>query len=564
MSDSAIATSPYQRIPGVRTFTRSVAATLGVAVVPTVVVFWVLVFGRSRPQLVLAVLLSVTLTGVAASLGAALWARRPESDGIPFGDMMLWSWVRHRDAERKLSSALRTLGMDDLGTWNGHHDTTAEQRVEALKEIARALDARTSYTIGHCQRVSKHAVDIGKALDLPDHELASLELAGLLHDVGNATLHEELFHKTGELTASERGAMEAHSLLGAQMAIDSGVAEVIEALRHHHERWDGEGYPEGLRFSAIPLFARVVAVAEAYDAMTSARPYRHGYAPVDAVAILRAESRGQFDPDVVEAFASTVRHPLTITQRFPALAAIAAQLREARLALRRVGAVTVSGAVSAIAIAIILGSTVLSPGTRSVQPQADNSPRRSRGDDIVLGAEIDGDLSSLTGADTEVPLSTTQVAMASATGPEATADSRTGGFLGASISGDTEGAAPGPGSGGSTDPDPTGPGSGETPAPEPSPTTPPADDDGTSQPAEEPAPPGKDKNPNSNGNGKAKGKSKGSDPAPEDTDPSSGDTTSDETGTSTEEDTSDASSNGNGKDKDKDKDKGKGKTIALN
>jgi GAF domain-containing protein len=146
-----------------------------------------------------------------------------------------------------------------------------------LETMARTIDARDPYTAGHSQRVAAYAVAIGRKLDLEAGTLRMLERGGLLHDIGKIGVEDAVLRKAGPLNAAERAAMERHPLIGYDLlrALPF-LANELPLIRSHHERWDGRGYPDGLAGEAIPLEARIAAVADAFDAMTSDRPYRAG------------------------------------------------------------------------------------------------------------------------------------------------------------------------------------------------------------------------------------------------------------------------------------------------
>ena len=372
-----------------RSFLLSLVATFSVAVVPTFVAFAVLVYGRPDPQIVAAVLASILLTAGAIVVAAALWARQPESEGLSLGDLMLWSWVRQYRAERVIADATATLGFDREGRFIALSTASQRDQFRAVRAIAKALDEKSSYTIGHSRRVERHARRTGEALGLSKDEVGSLALAALLHDVGNVGLADEVLRKAGELTLEERFGIEAHVLLGARMVEMAGDLAVVEGIRHHHERWDGQGYPDHLSGERIPLFARVIGIAEAFDAMTSTRPYRQSFSKQHAIDVLRSESGSQFDGELVETFVSTLRKPIGLVERFPFLAAIERQLREVWLVFRRIGAVALSATASTIAIALILGSTVLSPGTPTgTAPEIAEQQSPADPIDSVLGERV--------------------------------------------------------------------------------------------------------------------------------------------------------------------------------
>jgi cyclic di-GMP phosphodiesterase len=172
--------------------------------------------------------------------------------------------------------------------------------------LADAVDVRDRGTGLHAQRVQRYALGLAEAVDPSLLDDPSLEYGFLLHDVGKIGISDEVLLKPGALTAEERELIHAHPTLGAQILNDVAMLQGagLEVVRHHHERWDGAGYPDGLFGEKIPLSARVFAVADTLDAMTSDRPYRAALGWADAVEEILAQSGRQFDPHVVQAFAA--------------------------------------------------------------------------------------------------------------------------------------------------------------------------------------------------------------------------------------------------------------------
>jgi putative nucleotidyltransferase with HDIG domain len=193
----------------------------------------------------------------------------------------------------------RTLA-EDLGSANSRLEAANLSFATAL---VATLDARDRYTAGHSAAVAIYARDIASRLGLADHDAQLAHLAGLVHDIGKIGLPAGLLEKPGALTLGERRQMEQHAVIGERILrnVDT-YGEIADVVRNHHERVDGQGYPDGLTMEAIPLLARIVAVADAYNAMTSDRPYRD--AMPSRVARLRlAQAVGsQFDTTVVAAF----------------------------------------------------------------------------------------------------------------------------------------------------------------------------------------------------------------------------------------------------------------------
>jgi diguanylate cyclase (GGDEF)-like protein/putative nucleotidyltransferase with HDIG domain len=176
-------------------------------------------------------------------------------------------------------------------------------RFRAAASLARAVDARDVYTGSHSQRVADLAARTARRLGLPDEEVELTRLAASLHDLGKLAIPEEILRKPGPLTDPERMVLERHPQIGFRMLESLGVDPVADWVLHHHERWDGSGYPDGLPGDQIPLGARIIFVADAYDAMTSERVYRGRVAPEQAIAELRRCAGSQFDPGIVNALA---------------------------------------------------------------------------------------------------------------------------------------------------------------------------------------------------------------------------------------------------------------------
>jgi putative two-component system response regulator len=173
-----------------------------------------------------------------------------------------------------------------------------------LFALAHAVEQRDRQTAGHCERLACIAVAIGMALRLSSDSLQALYRGGFLHDVGKVGIPDSILFKPVGLTAEEWIIMRSHSARGEEICCHlKSLAPVLPIIRHHHERWDGSGYPDGLRNQQIPLLARVLQVADIYDALTSLRPYKAAYPADEALKIIEEEtSRGWCDPEVVRMF----------------------------------------------------------------------------------------------------------------------------------------------------------------------------------------------------------------------------------------------------------------------
>jgi diguanylate cyclase (GGDEF)-like protein/putative nucleotidyltransferase with HDIG domain len=171
-----------------------------------------------------------------------------------------------------------------------------------LEAVTQAIDERNPASRGHARRVQAYALELAQALALPAHERQALRTAALLHDVGQVVVPEHVLGKPGRLSEAEFEKMKAHPGAGAEILAPAGLpVAILGIVRHHHERWDGSGYPDGLRGDAIPIGARVLAVADAFEALTSDRSYRARLEPKDALEVIATWSGVQFDPAVVEA-----------------------------------------------------------------------------------------------------------------------------------------------------------------------------------------------------------------------------------------------------------------------
>jgi diguanylate cyclase (GGDEF)-like protein/putative nucleotidyltransferase with HDIG domain len=184
------------------------------------------------------------------------------------------------------------------------HGPDRAARFRAAASLAKAVDARDTYTGSHSTRVAELAAWIAAHLGLDAEQVELARLAGSLHDLGKLAIPEEILRKPGPLTPPERLVLERHPQIGFRMLESLGVDPVADWVLRHHERWDGTGYPDGLAGSDIPLGARIIFIADAYDAMTSDRAYRGRLTPHAAVSELERCAGSQFDPEIVSVFAS--------------------------------------------------------------------------------------------------------------------------------------------------------------------------------------------------------------------------------------------------------------------
>jgi len=180
--------------------------------------------------------------------------------------------------------------------------------LNSVRMLAAAIDAKDPYTRGHSERVARYSIGIGKNLALPEKEMRNLRISALLHDVGKIGIDDRILRKPGALSDDEFEVMKQHPAKGA--AIMSGVAQLIDiipGMKYHHEKWSGGGYPDGLEGEAIPMQARIVAIADTFDAMTTNRPYQKAMELNYVVDKIKSFAGTRFDPRVVDAFVTAVK-----------------------------------------------------------------------------------------------------------------------------------------------------------------------------------------------------------------------------------------------------------------
>jgi putative nucleotidyltransferase with HDIG domain len=205
-----------------------------------------------------------------------------------------------RELERKVEERTRELAEKN--------EELQRLFISAIESIVLALQAKDEYTEGHSRRVSVHATAIAREMSLPGGEVENIGVAALLHDIGKVGTKESILNKPGKLTAEEGVHIRSHPLIAASILEPiTPLAEVIAYIKHVHEAYDGGGYPDGLTGDEIPLGARIIAVADVFDAMTSPRPYRPAIEEKVVLDHLREEAGKQFDPTVVEAFLKVYR-----------------------------------------------------------------------------------------------------------------------------------------------------------------------------------------------------------------------------------------------------------------
>ncbi|QSO54430.1 HD domain-containing protein [Alicyclobacillus curvatus] len=191
------------------------------------------------------------------------------------------------------------------------NDSLQRAGTELIKTLAHTIELRDAYTNGHCERVAKMAVTIGKELHLSTTQLLYLEWAALIHDIGKIGVPEDILNKTDKLTDAEFAVIKRHPNLGAWALKASEVGQHMrDGVLHHHERWDGKGYPYGQSGENIPLQGRIIAVPDVWDAITSERSYRKEMAREDSIQMMKDGRGTQFDPEILDIFLRLLdKHP---------------------------------------------------------------------------------------------------------------------------------------------------------------------------------------------------------------------------------------------------------------
>lgn len=183
--------------------------------------------------------------------------------------------------------------------------------LETVTALANAIESRDKYTGGHVDRVTTYAVWLAQELLWPPRHIRLLEFGARLHDIGKVIIPDRILNKPGKLTPQEWDLMRTHPVAGAKMLEDvSHLKEVLPYIYHHHERWDGTGYPDGLKGKETPLGGRILAIADVYDALTTNRPYRPARPHNEVIQFIKLQTGKHFDPDIVPSFIRALnKHP---------------------------------------------------------------------------------------------------------------------------------------------------------------------------------------------------------------------------------------------------------------
>lgn len=228
-----------------------------------------------------------------------------------FGVLRVYSQVRHQWSRRERRLLQAFADQASVAIHNARlHENLRRSYWETVNALARAIEAKDPYTLGHSERVTDYALQLGRALELDPEGLEILRFAATLHDIGKIGLTDESLARGGHLDMSDEISLRMHPLIGISILQPiEFLAPVLPAVRYHHERWDGKGHPEGLAGEEIPLLARILAVANAYDRLRTGTPGRGGLSETEAARALRRLAGTELDPQLTETFLDSLGTP---------------------------------------------------------------------------------------------------------------------------------------------------------------------------------------------------------------------------------------------------------------
>jgi len=204
-----------------------------------------------------------------------------------------------KEIAAKIRSLLRLKMLQD------EHDHTEDM----IFTLAMAVEAKDKYTRGHSERVSLLSARMAQIIGLTEKEITNIRKGGILHDIGKIGVHEDILHKKNALTSEEVSVIRRHPATGAEICKPlRTLRQIVPGIRHHHERWDGLGYPDALSGDAIPLMGQIIGIADSFDAMVSMRPYRAGLSVEESLRVMRDEVRtGQWNPVLLNKFITIIK-----------------------------------------------------------------------------------------------------------------------------------------------------------------------------------------------------------------------------------------------------------------
>jgi putative nucleotidyltransferase with HDIG domain len=338
--------------PAPHPFWLTVVATLGGLVIPAIaaIAAAVLLGPPQVPHASKAASLAAGALTIAEAIFAGLGAaalieaawRRVGLPGSGPANFLPLRWIRHRIAHRNVQNIIDRLRQAPA--------TPSRESLKSLLDLSRELARRDIYTRAHSGRVSRLTVEVGQKIGLSPEECEMARLAGLLHDIGKLEIPTSILNKPGPLDPDEAELVRTHPTVGAALVAPYIGTDVVNAVRHHHERVDGAGYPDGVDGDALPLIARLVPVVDTYDALISDRAYRPGRSREEAFMELRSVAGTQLDPDLVEALIEVEKAKVPFGGALLGLAPMSGLVRRAEHLLHG-SAAPAAAAITAIAVA---------------------------------------------------------------------------------------------------------------------------------------------------------------------------------------------------------------------
>ena len=284
---------------------------------------------------------------------------------------MIWGYLHRWRTQRRLASALDMVEPMSEAQGRALDGLSTKEQARLLEQLVAGMETRDPYLHGHSRRVARHSWMIARRMGLPRAEVARIRTAAAVHDVGKIRTPMAILHKAGPLTKEEYEIVKRHPGDGAQMAQILRDPALTSIVRHHHERLDGSGYPDGLTGDEIPLGARIIAVADTFDAITSERPYRPAGPHKKAIDILKDEAGTRLDPAVVRAFCGHYagRAPIALWSSITGLPERVVSWLGGSLA-------SVASAAKVVAVAALVGGAAVTSSTLGL-PAAEHHPTKT-------------------------------------------------------------------------------------------------------------------------------------------------------------------------------------------
>jgi HD-GYP domain-containing protein (c-di-GMP phosphodiesterase class II) len=370
----------HRLAPSVKQLAQVALATLLVAGCPVAVVWWLRSSGTVSSA-VFGLIIGMALSLGGSYVGCLVWEKRPGSEDLLFSELMIWGYLHRWHTQRRLASALNLLGPVSEARRRALDGLSTKDQAKLLEGLVAEMETRDPYLHGHSRRVARHSWMIARHMGLSRAQVARIRTAAAIHDVGKIETPKAILHKPGPLTIEQYEVVKRHPGDGARMTEVLRDAELTSMVRHHHERLDGTGYPDGLSGEEIPLGARIIAVADTFDAITSTRPYRAASPHKKAIDILKNEAGTRLDPAVVRAFCSHYagRRPLAMWSSVTGLPERVVSWLGGSLA-------SVASAAKVIAVAALIGGAAATSSTLALPPAKPDPTKATRSSMLALQA----------------------------------------------------------------------------------------------------------------------------------------------------------------------------------